>query len=169
MHLFNSEGRDVKGYSINNDYFVQVVSFLNDLYTVFDAIVDRSDIYKVETIGDSYMCISGLPLRNGTLHAGHIGSMALDVMKAVGSFRIRHRPGEQLQIRAGEISAFFVRNLCCYAVNCKMVTAAFRPTFSLFNPDFKPSKDDFTKDYSGKGLDVTLTPNPNRILKLRKD
>jgi atrial natriuretic peptide receptor A len=74
---------------------------LNDLYTCFDSIIEAFDIYKVETIGDAYMVVSGLPTRNGDLHAREISRMALTILDAVIHFRIRHRPDEQLKIRIG--------------------------------------------------------------------
>jgi len=80
---------------------LEVVDFLNDLYTCFDDIIGHFDVYKVETIGDAYMVVSGLPVRNGNNHAREIARMSLRLLERVKTFRIRHRPSDKLKLRIG--------------------------------------------------------------------
>uniref|UniRef100_A0A915EFH3 Guanylate cyclase n=1 Tax=Ditylenchus dipsaci TaxID=166011 RepID=A0A915EFH3_9BILA len=80
---------------------LQVVNLLNELYTNFDAIIAEHDVYKVETIGDGYLCVSGLPKRNGNEHASHVANMSLRFMRSLDSFTIPSMPNEKIKLRIG--------------------------------------------------------------------
>ena len=59
-----------------------IVDILNRLYTVMDYLAAAFNLYKVETIGDAYMCCSGLPEPND-LHAEDVANFALAVKECV--------------------------------------------------------------------------------------
>ncbi|XP_047191823.1 retinal guanylyl cyclase 2 [Scophthalmus maximus] len=80
---------------------IEVVDLLNDLYSLFDAVLSSHDVYKVETIGDAYMVASGLPKRNGNKHAAEIANMSLNILSSVGTFHMRHMPDVPVRIRIG--------------------------------------------------------------------
>ena len=50
---------------------MEVITFLNELYKTMDTRMDNHDVYKVETISDSYLVASGLPRRNGDKYGIH--------------------------------------------------------------------------------------------------
>ncbi|CAH0715315.1 unnamed protein product, partial [Brenthis ino] len=80
---------------------MEIINMLNMLYRMFDDKIMQYNVYKVETIGDAYMVVSGLPQRNGNRHASEIADMSLSLMRSLEGARIPHRPDDLLRIRAG--------------------------------------------------------------------
>uniref|UniRef100_H0W391 Guanylate cyclase n=1 Tax=Cavia porcellus TaxID=10141 RepID=H0W391_CAVPO len=130
---------------------MQVVTLLNDLYTCFDAVIDNFDVYKVETIGDAYMVVSGLPVRNGRLHAREVARMALALLEAVRSFRIRHRPQEQLRLRIG----IHTGPVCAGVVGLKM------PRYCLFGDTVNTAS---RMESNGEALKIHLSSETKAVL-----
>ena len=93
--------------------------FLHELYTCFDAVLRLYDVYKVETIGDAYMVVSGLP-RPTDKHAGNIASMALDLLLESSKFNIgrfrKEKSDETLRIRIGMHSGPVAAGVVGYAM-----------------------------------------------------
>ncbi|TGZ61795.1 hypothetical protein CRM22_007799 [Opisthorchis felineus] len=59
----------------------EIINLLNIMYTMFDDLTESRKVYKVETINDTYMLVSGAPHRT-QLHAPHIAEMALEILLA---------------------------------------------------------------------------------------
>ena len=59
------------------------------------------------------MVASGLPIRNGPNHAREIARMSLSILEAVKTFRVKHKPGQQLKIRIGLHTGRCRRTLAC--------------------------------------------------------
>ena len=55
----------------------------------------------LETIGDGYLVVSGLPHRNGDKHVDEIAKMSFAFMNAVAAFRVDHLPKERVNLRIG--------------------------------------------------------------------
>ncbi|XP_073419414.1 atrial natriuretic peptide receptor 2 isoform X3 [Dendrobates tinctorius] len=130
---------------------MQVVTLLNDLYTCFDAIIDNFDVYKVETIGDAYMVVSGLPVRNGKLHAREIARMSLALLDTVKTFKIRHRPNTQLHLRIG----IHTGPVCAGVVGLKM------PRYCLFGDTVNTAS---RMESNGEALKIHISSATKEVL-----
>ncbi|ESN90567.1 hypothetical protein HELRODRAFT_96557 [Helobdella robusta] len=130
---------------------MQVVDLLNDLYTSFDVIIEKFDVYKVETIGDAYMVVSGLPVRNGLLHAREICRMSLKLLKEVKSFKIRHMPSDKLMLRIGVHSGA----VCAGVVGHKM------PRYCLFGDTVNTAS---RMESNGEALKIHVSPETKATL-----
>ena len=80
---------------------LELFDLLNIIYKTFDARIDSYDVYKVETINDSYMVASGLPQRNGDRHAAEIANLCIDLLFITRGILIQHDVNLRLKIRIG--------------------------------------------------------------------
>ena len=77
---------DFVGFSLASEKMAaeELVEFLNKQFTAFDQITERYGLEKLKTIGDSYMCAGGLPVRNPS-HPVDIVLAAFEMVHAVES------------------------------------------------------------------------------------
>ena len=73
---------------------------------------------QVATIGDAYMLSSGLPIRNGTKHAGEMCAFSLVVLQHLEGMEIAHIPGRMMQLRIGIHTG--TNKLCSMVKRCRL-------------------------------------------------
>jgi class 3 adenylate cyclase len=75
----------------------ELVGVLNEVFTVFDELVERYDLEKVKTIGDAYMVVGGMPEQSDD-HTARVAAMALDLAAAVDGIEAARRLGIRFRI-----------------------------------------------------------------------
>lgn len=75
----------------------ELVTVLNDIFTVFDSLVDRYQLEKVKTIGDAYMVVGGMQSDDGD-HTARVAAMALDLASCVSGIPAAARLGVTFRI-----------------------------------------------------------------------
>ena len=75
----------------------ELVGVLNEVFTVFDSLVDRYGLEKVKTIGDAYMVVGGMPEPSDD-HPERVTAMALDLADSVGRIEAATRLGITFRI-----------------------------------------------------------------------
>lgn len=74
---------------------IRIVNLLNKIYTTFDVLTEPKRnpfVYKVETVGDKYMAVSGLPEACDS-HARHINKLALDIQDLAKTIKLEEYTG----------------------------------------------------------------------------
>lgn len=75
----------------------ELVSVLNEVFTVFDDLVDRYRLDKVKTIGDAYMVIGGL-LEDSQDHTERVADLALALEERMEAIEAAARLGVRFRI-----------------------------------------------------------------------
>ncbi len=80
---------DIKGFSSIAEQLSahELVNQLDECFRAFDHIVDKHGIEKIKTIGDAYVCASGLPNPHPD-HAKRAVSAALDMLDFIRGFSL---------------------------------------------------------------------------------
>jgi len=85
----------------------ELISLLNDYFVAFDRVIEAFRLEKLKTIGDSYMCVAGLPAENRS-HAvdAVLAAMAIrNVVREFGRDAERTRLGVRIGIHTGPVVA----------------------------------------------------------------
>ncbi|MFL5685002.1 MAG: adenylate/guanylate cyclase domain-containing protein [Chloroflexota bacterium] len=84
----------------------ELVRLLDEVFSVFDALVDASDLEKVKTIGDAYMIVGGMPIWRPD-HLERMADLAIDIAHAVNRNEAAARLGVKFRIgiHAGSVVA----------------------------------------------------------------
>uniref|UniRef100_A0A667Y2N9 guanylate cyclase n=1 Tax=Myripristis murdjan TaxID=586833 RepID=A0A667Y2N9_9TELE len=78
---------------------IHIVLMLNSMYLRFDRLTTVHNVYKVETIGDAYMVVGGVPIPVSS-HAERVANFALGMILAAREV-INPVTGGPIQIRVG--------------------------------------------------------------------
>lgn len=65
---------------------VELVEFLNQVFSHFDRLAEHYSLEKIKTIGDAYMVVGGLPEPRRD-HVEAVAEMALDIQRDIEQFR----------------------------------------------------------------------------------
>ncbi|XP_077781468.1 guanylate cyclase soluble subunit beta-2-like [Podarcis muralis] len=78
---------------------IQIVNMLNSMYSRFDRLTSVHGVYKVETIGDAYMVVGGIPVPVSS-HAERVANFALG-MRIAAREVMNPLTDKPIQIRIG--------------------------------------------------------------------
>jgi class 3 adenylate cyclase len=77
-----------------------LVEALEDYFEAFDHIIDAYDIEKIKTVGDAYICASGIPSPN-TNNAFIAVEVSYKILDVIEEYKIRRKDKVNFDIRIG--------------------------------------------------------------------
>lgn len=132
---------------------------LNECFTAFDMIMEKHGLEKIKTIGDAYLAVCGLPLKNKN-HAYQTILVALDIIDFIEQ-RKKTNP-DVLDIRIGINSGSLIAGIVgvkkfAYDIWGDTVNTAARMEqnsdkgkINISESTYQLVKDDFTFEFRGK-------------------
>ena len=76
----------------------EIVNFLNELFVLYDDLVEKYGLEKIKTIGDAYMVGAGIPVPMEN-HAEQILEFSIDMLKVTHEYNQKHN--QNIRIRVG--------------------------------------------------------------------
>ena len=76
----------------------EAVDWLNEVFSMFDRLVEKYGLEKIRTIGDNYMVAAGVPTPRAD-HAQAMALLALDMVRGLQDIPARH--GKRMAFRLG--------------------------------------------------------------------
>jgi len=78
----------------------ELVNLIDTFFTKFDAIISKYKMEKIKTIGDSYLCVSGLPDKK-THNPVNVIAAAIEILDAIMDFKVTSIDNNYFDIRIG--------------------------------------------------------------------
>jgi guanylate cyclase len=145
---------------------VEMVELLNEIFSHFDALVEKYNLEKIKTVGDCYMVAAGVP-RPRSDHAQILTRLALEMQTFLNSrtFKASRPVGFRIGLNSGPVLAGvigrkkFIYDLWGDAVNTasRMESHGAGGCIQITHATYELIKDDFvceprgTVDVKGKG------------------
>jgi class 3 adenylate cyclase len=78
----------------------ELVSLIDACFTKFDEIISKYKMEKIKTIGDAYLCVSGLPDPKNHSAINAVDA-AMEIIEAMNAFRTNANENNHFDIRIG--------------------------------------------------------------------
>jgi guanylate cyclase soluble subunit beta len=82
-----------------------IVNLLNDIFQKFDVLLESTDVEKIKTIGDAYMCVGGLSGLSPKQSAERVALVALQMLHIIEDTERAERLRARIGIHSGPVVA----------------------------------------------------------------